>query len=422
MTRTEDRLTDALTAAARAVPEESLRPLIVPPARRRPVWLAPAAAALGIVLVVGLAFAVGMRFSGSRSSAGPAGGQTPVPRYYVVESLGGGAPVVRSTATGKITGTVPVSRTANRNTDVITTAARHGVYFVVASAPHVPGQRLYRFRLTSAGRVTGFTVVPGGPLGARNWAADALAASPDGSRVAVAFNFSWSGGACGSPGQRACPPLGTHPDYIDVINVATGVKSVWRGGTGPAFSVASLSWTGNGGQLAYLGQTCSRFQSSSESCGRGTRIAQVRALNPGAPGGRLDSGPVLLRQSARLPYLAQALISPDGSALTVIVLTGLVKGSQQISGMVPGNLSVRKISAVTGRTLKVLYQRPLGNTSEVNIGPDFLQLSQDSAGQHWMLNGGLCAGHCTGGFNGWLHEGRLVPLPPVSGREYNEAW
>ena len=41
MTRTEDRLTDALTAAARAVPEEALRPLIAPPARRhRPVWLA----------------------------------------------------------------------------------------------------------------------------------------------------------------------------------------------------------------------------------------------------------------------------------------------------------------------------------------------------------------------------------------------
>ena len=32
MTRTENRLTDALSAAARAVPEETLRPLITPPA------------------------------------------------------------------------------------------------------------------------------------------------------------------------------------------------------------------------------------------------------------------------------------------------------------------------------------------------------------------------------------------------------
>ena len=39
-----------------------------------------------------------------------------------------------------------------------------------------------------------------------------------------------------------------------------------------------------------------------------------------------------------------------------------------------------------------------------------------------MLNGGLCVGHCTDGFNGWLHDGRLVPLPPVNGREADEAW
>jgi len=78
MTRTENRLTDALSAAARAIPQESLRPLITPPARRRPVWLAPVAAALGIVLVVGLALAAGTWLSGSRSSGGPAA--RPAPR------------------------------------------------------------------------------------------------------------------------------------------------------------------------------------------------------------------------------------------------------------------------------------------------------------------------------------------------------
>jgi hypothetical protein len=39
-----------------------------------------------------------------------------------------------------------------------------------------------------------------------------------------------------------------------------------------------------------------------------------------------------------------------------------------------------------------------------------------------VLNGGLCAGHCTDGFNGWLNGGRLMPLPPVNGRDNNEAW
>lgn len=39
-----------------------------------------------------------------------------------------------------------------------------------------------------------------------------------------------------------------------------------------------------------------------------------------------------------------------------------------------------------------------------------------------MLNGGLCAGHCTDGFNGWLRDGQLVPLPPVNGRDVYESW
>ncbi len=70
----------------------------------------------------------------------------------------------------------------------------------------------------------------------------------------------------------------------------------------------------------------------------------------------------------------------------------------------------------------MLYQRYLGRVTRLSR-PDVLQLSQDTAGQHWMLSGGLCAGlHCRGAFNGWLHDGFLVPLAPVSGREADEAW
>ena len=140
MTRTEDRLTDALTAAARAVPEDTLRPLVAPPARRRrPAWITPLAAALGIVLVVGLALAAGTRLSGSRSPGGPAGAQTPVPRYYVVEGEQGGPPVVRSTATGEVTATVPVPKAANVGVFDVLASTRGGVFFVAAAAPGTEG-------------------------------------------------------------------------------------------------------------------------------------------------------------------------------------------------------------------------------------------------------------------------------------------
>ena len=208
--------------------------------------------------------------------------------------------MVRATATGKVTGTVPVPKSANLGLDDLVASGRGGQFFVVAAAPGIQGQRLYRFRLTSTGQVTGFASLPGGTLSNRNWTADAIAASPDGSRVAI--SLSWAGPVCGSrPGETACPHFSTRPSYIDIIEVATGTRSVWRGGTSNAFTVASLSWTARGRQLVYLGQSCAHFQLDSEVCSAGVRTAQVRALNPAAGGGRLDSGPVLLRQSARLP-------------------------------------------------------------------------------------------------------------------------
>ena len=72
--------------------------------------------------------------------------------------------------------------------------------------------------------------------------------------------------------------------------------------------------------------------------------------------------------------------------------------------------------------VRLAVQRRLGDTSEVNTAPDFLALSQDGSGQYFMLNIGLCAGNCTDGANGWIHDGRLVPLQPADGREADQAW
>ena len=103
-----------------------------------------------------------------------------------------------------------------------------------------------------------------------------------------------------------------------------------------------------------------------------------------------------------------------------MVLTGRKTGPRNL---LPPNLSVIQVSRASGQPLRVLYQRYLGRITRMNSGPDVLQLSQDSAGQYWMLSGGLCGGlHCQGAFNGWLRGGSLVPLSPVSGREADEAW
>jgi hypothetical protein len=422
MTRTEERLTDALGAAARALREDTLHPLQVPErGRHRLAWIAPVAAAASVFLVVGLGVALAGHLPGSGPANGSPGVVMAPNRYYIEGNLDGGRPVVRSTATGSVTATVPAPQPASAPGYEIVASARNGLFFMVAFAPALRGQRIYRFHVTGSGRVSGFSPVPGGVLGGGEWAAHAIAASPDGSQVAVSFSFLGSTGYCGGAGLPSCASANVHQDYIDVINVATGAKSVWRGGlTEPAssLSIANLSWTGDGRELVFLGQWCGPG-GNAETCGGKW---QVWALDPASGGGQLDSGRILLRQSARYREIAQALISPDGSTITAVVLTGPVVGNADISGSVPANLSVDQISAATGRLLRVLYRRDLGDTSGVNGVPDPLALMPDATGQHWMLNGGICSGHCDTGFNGWIDHGQLVPLQPTDGRLAAEAW
>lgn len=85
-----------------------------------------------------------------------------------------------------------------------------------------------------------------------------------------------------------------------------------------------------------------------------------------------------------------------------MVLRGQVIGNPDISGTFPANVSVEQISVATGRQLTVLYQRHLGDTSEVS-GPmaNPLEMSADATGRNLILNGGICGqiplgGYCLG--------------------------
>jgi hypothetical protein len=407
MTGTLDRLTDAMTAAGETVQDAALRPLVRRErGRRLPGWVAPVAAAAAVALVVGSAAALSGREPGPGR---PADSSVTAPHRYYVESALGDVTVVRSTATGAVTATLPIPY---RDADPpMVAAGPGGAFYVAAFVRGASGERIYRFRLTSAGHISGLSPLPGGLLGAGQMA-DAMAASPDGSRLAF--------GLAQVFGKN--PPA----DQLVVINTVTGAKSTWRGGVARPgfkwFKVASLSWTGDGKELAVLGQWTRMDSGFYSEAGPAGRIAEVRGIDLASGGGRVTGGRLLLRQSAVFPYIAQALISPDGSTITAIVLKGGTVGSKQISGTYPEDMSVEQISAATGRQLSVLYRRRLGDTGEINGAPAPLALSNDASGQHLMLNIGLCAGHCTDGFNGWIRGGRLIPLQPADGRLASEAW
>lgn len=403
MTGTEDRLADALGASARTVREDLLHPPVIPPHRDRrwARWLAPAAAAAVIALVAVLVAVMTGSSPGQSPAVSGAGG---VPRYYV-ELDSHGQFLIRSTVSGEVTATAPVHVAVNAG-DGAVAAAANGTFFAAA---FISGsqEQIYHFGLTAAGQVTDFGPVPGGLLSQQ---AEAMAATADGSRLAVAI----SGG-----------PFGT--SKIAVINVQTGARSVWQGGLARhgfrGAQIGSVSWTADQ-QLVFTAQWCHPLEVNSQACEAAEhgyrRAAEVREIGTATAGGRLDSGRLLLRQSARYPFIASAVISPDGQTITALVMHGPVQ--RQAPGTVPRKLAVVQISASAGRQLRVLYQRPLGPTGGWTLTPD-------GSGTHWLLDGFDSYGNGDGprnqmnlGYNGWISDGRLIPLQPATGQTTGEAW
>src|SRR5436309_2974772 len=113
MTRTEERLRDALSASAGRVRDERLRPLPTLEAKPRrhtqrthtqrthTAWLAPVAAALSVLLIVALA----VTLTGGGHEKAPSAGYRPLPagfpKYFAQFAAQAGPDfVIRSTSTG----------------------------------------------------------------------------------------------------------------------------------------------------------------------------------------------------------------------------------------------------------------------------------------------------------------------------------
>jgi dipeptidyl aminopeptidase/acylaminoacyl peptidase len=424
MTRTEERLADALDAAARALREDALRPLLAPGRRHhRPALAAPLAAAAALLLVVGVGVAVAKLAAPGRppsTAPGP-------PPYYVEAGFASGLPQVRSTATGAVTDTVRVPYVPSGLGPNLVAAAGNGVFF--AAVTQRAEERIYRFRLTAGGRVSDLAAIPGRAIDDSKWGIGAMAASPDGSRLAVALNptSGTSTGSCSSSGPCSYT-YSADNGYIDIIDTANGDRSVWQGGTGQnfVFSVVSLSWTGNGNELAYLGEWCPQSGgNSASSClpgtGTGGAKAQVWTLDPTTGGGTLTSGRLLFGTSAAFPDLPQALISPDGSTITAASVTSLAGANPT-----PTQLVVEQISIATGKPLRVLYRQDLRHAFGASNPQGYvvlLTLKSDAAARYWMVSGLFCGvSRCNGGVNGWIDGGRLVPLQPAGQSVGSEAW
>ena len=363
------------------------------------------AAALAVVLLAGLGVVAASRAAGSPPASGN-GGLAGAPRFYVEQGYGSGpavGTVVRATRTGAVTATVRSPWPGASVASGLVAAARHRTFFIICQQETgktgrstITGSRIYRFQLTSAGRISGYSLVPGGSLDGLQ--VSELAATPDGSEVAV------SAGPAGQASRSA-------PASITVINARTGARAVWHGTAAVpgkmAFGVSDLSLTADGRKLVYLAiPRCIAGRCAPTGNGE-----EVRAVSPAAQGGQLARSRLVARQSALVPlssgYLDGAIVSPNGSNVDVLVMNSTGTGADT-------TVSVVKVSAATGRPLRTVYRVRTGN------GFAFRFFSSDPFRRYLLLAAGPAGGSLP---NGWIHDGHLIPLKPADGSNVAyEAW
>ena len=415
----EELLTRALDSAAGRIRAESLRPLTEPRQRVRPGWLAPVAAAAAMVLVAVLVVAVSSwnqaRLAGDGGARGgqPAALPNGLPAYYAaVETTShGSGVVVRSTATGNViariaglaipgqTGLYPISVTAAPDDQTF-----YALYSNDTSGPgggmnsNSPNGQLIAgtFRILPSGGATTPEEVKGGVITGQSGVVNpgGIAVSPDGSRLAVGVSDpAISSGPVAAAGE------------ILVIDLRTGAHATWAGGMnrpGQPFYLAGLSWTGDGRSLVYLAQWCPAAEIGNSVGGAFCTVvngngapprtdSQVREIGVTSDGGTLNSGPVLLRRSARYPYIAQALIDPGGRDIIAVVQQGRY-------------VEVVKIAVATGETVSVLYRQRYSELPSL----DSYRLVADRG--HLLYAEGNGASVST---HGWIQDGRLHELAPI---------
>lgn len=279
----EERLKDSLDAVARTLPPEAVPALRFPTRRSVPRrWLAPAVAAMAVGAVV-----AGLQALPDRAprrtpppTTVPALGRAAAPPRYYVGAVAPRPVAVYDTVTRRRTGTTTIAG--------ITKVAGTGdgrTFFVATE------RKVYRLRVTAGGKVgsvTPLTVhLPSGP--------DALAASRDGTRLALAF-------------QHAGARPHEQESTIEVVDLTAKTTATWR--SGPPGTILSLSLDPAGRTLAFAWQAMA-----------GDLASQIRLLDLTSASRDLLAGPVVAEQSPTTTPMGPVAISPDGRHVAAAVKT-----------------------------------------------------------------------------------------------------
>jgi len=408
MTDVENLLREELKRAAERVQPELLRPLQVP--TRRPSWrprllpLAAAAAVIAVItagaLVTGLTAAHQPAHKPAVSGSAPAS----LPRYYVTTSSGpdgrGIQAVVRASATGQVTGTVPVPSAipvewADSGGTFVTAAADDRSFIIGVQGGGSPTQsgldlRLFRFAVSAAGEPGHLTELAAAPV--RNETTEGIALSPDGKLLAVSL-MSNSGG--------------NSDPTIQVLNLATGATRTWTApGRNYPYLLGPPSWADGSRVIAF--SWLNSKQSGLMAAPRGIRLLDITA-----PGNNLLAGTVIVPSGVVAGgSIVSAQITPDGRDVIVVTWRDLTPHAKTHTVVV----QFAELQASTGRLVRLL-RTETARSDQVNA--DGLEtslgvLSLGSQGRYALVQGLQF---------GWLDvsgsdPGRFTPLPAVPAGQY----
>ncbi len=406
----ENLLREELKRAAGQVQPELLRPLQVP--TRRPSWrprLLPLAAAAAVIAVITAgALVAGLTAAHKPAAHKPAvSGSAPasLPRFYVTTSSTpdgrGIQAVVRASASGQVTGTVPVPSAfpvewADSGGTFVTAAADDRSFIIGADEGQEPDSlgggldlRLFRFAISAAGKPGHLTELAPAPM--RNETTEGIALSPDGKLLAVSLMRNSPADAVGA---------------IQVLDLATGATRTW---TAPAHSVyipGPPSWADGSQVIAFTWLRST--QSGLMAAPRG-----IRLLDTAAPGDNLVAGTLIVPSGVvAAGSIVSALITPDGRDVIVVTWRDLTPQASTHTVVV----QFAELQASTGRLVRLLrtqtarYDQVHVITLEVSLGV----LSLGPQGRYALVQGVKF---------GWLDvggpdPGRFTPLPAVPAGQY----
>ena len=374
MPAVEDQLRAELTRVAETVQPGQLRPLREPaqgPARRRRLLPVIAAAAATVVAIVAAVLASGP--SGQRGFAAPRPGPAAMPRYYVTvaRTSAGLEAVVRDSAGGSVTGSVPLPGTfAGAGQSV--TVSPDGRTFAIAAdligASTLPGTvAMLYFWLPVSG--DGHPGTPAElPSGTGNGEPlRGMALSPDGTMLALSL-------------ERFGLTTNTAPyGDVEVINLATGKIRTWTGHSQPGYYPGAPTW-GNDGQTL----TFPWWHITSQTTGAAV-ITGVRELDTVAPGGNLLASRLTGFPTATQD-LQSAVITSGGRDIIASSCRGIANSGRYHDTAVA---RIVELSAADGQIVGVLRTqttRFANATDEQDaIDESCAVLSADATGQHVLV-------------------------------------